>query len=234
MFCSTGWWKFNFVFFLFLIRFLTCYAFNIVDKSSARNLIFDFVLFGIIFYSTLLLIFTIVKNVAEINKRAIENDVLRNVAFTDTLTGLKNRSAYAKFARAQILSHKNNKKTKRMFVIIDIDDFKNINDTKGHSAGDEILKQIGALIADFSEASGCESFRIGGDEFALIFDDMPSDDVENLLNKMNDDIYAAIGVTLSFGTARLDFENLQRPFDTAFAEADKAMYANKQKKKSEI
>lgn len=230
IFFPSGWWKLNIVLIFFLIQFLNQYAFSIVDKNTAGSLIFDFVIFSIIFYSTLGLIFNLVKDVAEKNKKALENDELKNVAYIDTLTSMKNRSAYAKFTRRQVIKHRNNISTKSLFVIMDIDEFKNINDTKGHAAGDEVLKQVGAFITKYFEAFDCESFRIGGDEFVLLLDEMPLDDIEEQIRKMNEDLFTSIGVTLSYGCSKVDFNNL-KPFDIALEAADGIMYSNKHQKK---
>ena len=107
VFFSSGWWKLNVILVFFFIQFLNQYAFSI-DMSNARNIVFDFVIFSIIFYLTLILIFNLVKDSAEMNKKTYENDELKNVAYTDALTNMKNRAAYEKFVRRQVIKHRNN------------------------------------------------------------------------------------------------------------------------------
>ena len=65
VFFSSGWWKLNVILVFFFIQFLNQYAFSI-DMSNARNIVFDFVIFSIIFYLTLILIFNLIKDSAEI------------------------------------------------------------------------------------------------------------------------------------------------------------------------
>ena len=231
-FFSSGWWKLNIILILFLIQFVTQYAFKIVDKNSANELIFDFAVFTIIFYSTLDLLFNSVRDVAEKNEKAIENDELKHVAYIDALTSMQNRSAYVRFIKRQVLNHKNNSGTSFSFVIMDVDDFKHINDTKGHAAGDEILRQVGTFLTEYFEPFNCESFRIGGDEFVLLLEDMSLPDVEEQMKKMNEELFAKIGVTVSCGCTDVDFDK-SKPFDSALKTADKIMYNNKQKKKSQ-
>lgn len=227
IFFSSGWWKLNIVLVFFLIQFLNQYAFNIVDSISAVELAFDFVIFSIIFCSTLILIFNLVKSVAETNKRIFENDELKNVAYTDALTHMQNRAAYAKFTRRQSLNHRKNNSTFFTFVILDIDGFKNINDTKGHAAGDEILKQVGATIAKNIESVNCKSYRIGGDEFVLLLENMQLSDAEELVRKINEDLYNLNSITVSYGCSNVDFNNA-KPFEEALKKADAIMYSHKQ------
>ena len=63
---------------------------------------------------------------------------------------------------------KNGSLTVAMF---DIDFFKNINDTYGHLAGDEVLKNIAGICAEYAERHGGSAVRYGGEEFAIVFSD---------------------------------------------------------------
>lgn len=229
---SSGWWKFNFVLILFLTQFLNLYAFSITDKASAYEVIFEFVIFSIIFYSTLVLLFNLVEDVAEINKTNLENDVLKNVAYQDTLTGIQNRTAYAKFIRKQVLNHRNDCSKNLLFAIMDVDNLKNINDEKGHAAGDAILKKVGEFIKKHFIPLGCKCFRIGGDEFVVLFEEMSMSEVKEQIEKMNDDLFSSTGVTLSYGCSEVDF-NTSQPFDLALETADAIMYSLKHQKKTQ-
>ena len=226
VFFSSGWWKLNVILVFFFIQFLNQYAFNI-DMSNARDIVFDFVIFSIIFYLTLILIFNLVKDSAEMNKKTYENDELKNVAYIDALTNMQNRSAYEKFTRRQVLNHRKNAGTSFIFVILDINGFKNINDTKGHAAGDEILKQVGTFINEYFERYNCESYRFGGDEFVLLMKDIQLSYVENLIVKLNEELFNFNNITLSHGCSEVDFNNTN-PFHVALKTADAIMYSNKE------
>ena len=226
VFFSSGWWKLNVILVFFFIQFLNQYAFSI-DMSNARNIVFDFVIFSIIFYLTLILIFNLVKDSAEMNKKTYENDELKNVAYTDALTNMKNRAAYERFTRRQVLNHRKNPGAQFIFVMLDINGFKNINDTRGHVAGDEILKQVGKVITEYFESYNCESFRFGGDEFVLLIEDIQLSYVENLIVKLNEELVNLINVTLSHGCSEVDFNNA-KPFRVALEKADAIMYSNKE------
>ena len=113
---------------------------------------------------------------------------LEKLATEDDLTGLKNRRYIWEFSR-QIIEHAG-KENKRVTVLIfDIDDFKNYNDLYGHYAGDEVLKQAGALMQRCCRSHDVVG-RIGGDEFAVIFWDDPyiqeSSDLQSTEHEIRD------------------------------------------------
>jgi diguanylate cyclase (GGDEF)-like protein len=161
------------------------------------------------------------------NKKTYENDELKNVAYIDALTNMKNRAAYERFTRRQVLNHRKNTGTSFIFVMLDINGFKNINDTKGHAAGDEILKQVGAVITEFFGHYNCESFRFGGDEFVVLIEEMQLFDVENLIVELNEVLFNLNNITLSHGCSEVDFNNT-KPFHVALKTADAIMYSNKE------
>lgn len=92
---------------------------------------------------------------------------LEKLATEDDLTGLKNRRYIREFAR-QIIERAEAENRRVTLLVFDIDDFKHYNDLYGHGAGDEILKQAGALMKRCCRSHDVIG-RIGGDEFAVIF-----------------------------------------------------------------
>lgn len=227
-FFSAGWWKIIIVLLLFLIQFLNQYAFNIVDKNSAMNLALDFAIFSIIFNITLIIIFDSVKSVSETNKKTYENNILKDIANKDVLTNMQNRLAYVSFIEEKVKNRANDD-TYFVFVMLDIDDFKNINDTKGHTEGDKVLKLVGTTITEHSKKLKCNSFRIGGDEFVLLVENMQLSEVQESVKKLNRKLQKNNDITLSYGCSIVDF-NDENPFETAYKKADSIMYDNKQQK----
>ena len=97
-------------------------------------------------------------------------EVLLGEAHTDTLTGLANRRRFdEEFARA--FGSAIRRSSPISVAIIDIDHFKNYNDTFGHQAGDEALRSIAEAIAESVERSGDFAARYGGEEFVVILED---------------------------------------------------------------
>jgi diguanylate cyclase (GGDEF)-like protein len=97
--------------------------------------------------------------------------LLERLAMTDDLTGLRNRRYTLEFAR-QILERAKQDNGRVTLLLFDIDCFKHYNDTYGHLAGDEILKQAGVLMRRCCRPHDVVG-RVGGDEFAVIFWDEP-------------------------------------------------------------
>jgi diguanylate cyclase (GGDEF)-like protein len=121
---------------------------------------------------------------------AIETRIkhLEKLATEDDLTSLKNRRYIWEFSR-QVLEHAGKENKRVTLLIFDIDDFKNYNDLYGHCAGDEVLKQAGALMRRCCRSHDVVG-RIGGDEFAVIFWDDPyiqdSSDLQNIEHEIRD------------------------------------------------
>lgn len=130
-------------------------------------------------------LFTIVAvTIIYINNRRIEKyqEKLHNHAVTDLLTGLPNR-----FVCTELLNNFIKKGEKFAIVSIDLNNFKNINDTMGHQAGDKVLTEISArwkALAN-SRQTGTNDFlaRLGGDEYALIIQNYETSiDILNTIN----------------------------------------------------
>lgn len=90
---------------------------------------------------------------------------LKKMAYTDVLTGMNNRRKFTDLATDML---QRPAATGRYFFMIDIDDFKQINDTQGHDVGDEVLRAAAAAITACSAGQLCG--RLGGEEFGVIFD----------------------------------------------------------------
>ena len=94
---------------------------------------------------------------------------LRRTADTDSLTGIANRAAFDRALDAAMLrAHRQG--TPLLLALIDLDGFKAINDTLGHTAGDDVLRGVGRVL-EAPWLKGSFAARLGGDEFAVIVDD---------------------------------------------------------------
>ncbi len=170
---------------------------------------------------------------------ALQHYRLHIASITDSLTGLNNRRGLTEWVDTMI-SHFPTNSNLTMFYF-DIDDFKKVNDTRGHLCGDELLRSFCDLILNEVENAGCkrvpQSFgRISGDEFALIFRGLPKSKVTMIANGVThasrNPIHLSCGtlkVNFSLGIASSD-ENT-KTFDTLLSKADAAMYHVKRRGK---
>lgn len=113
-------------------------------------------------------------------------------------------------------------------VLIDVDNFKLINDKYGHDKGDEALVSIVTETLKFLP-KGCRMYRFGGDEFVIVSRKVETEVLRNSLEKVNDNL-AELDLRMSYGIVN------HKPNDdssVSLAEADKAMYENKRFIKSE-
>jgi diguanylate cyclase (GGDEF)-like protein len=101
-------------------------------------------------------------------RHALETQ-LRLLADTDSLTGLANRAAFDRTLESA-MAHARTEGTPLLLALVDLDGFKAINDTLGHTAGDDVLRGVGRSLGA-PWLNGCFAARLGGDEFAVIIDD---------------------------------------------------------------
>lgn len=99
----------------------------------------------------------------------LEHEAARRLAITDPVTGLYNRH-YFQMKLERALEEAQNGNKRLALLILDLDEFKKINDTTGHANGDRILRQVGALL-QASVREGDIVARYGGEEFAIIMPD---------------------------------------------------------------
>jgi len=159
-------------------------------------------------------------------------DEAQYLAFHDTLTGLPNRALFEdRLRRAMLTSGHDTGKVALLYL--DLDRFKHVNDTLGHPAGDELVRQTATRLQHTIREVDTVA-RLGGDEFALILIDIrdiraAEDIAERLLQKlqepyklMDDQVFisASIGIALSVGTDA-DADDLLRKADIALYEAKK-------------
>lgn len=156
------------------------------------------------------------------------------LAYHDSLTGLKNRAAYEEF-----LSEKRNEDEILAYLILDLDNFKLINDTFGHDVGDETLKKVAEVLKQF-EKDGDEIFRLGGDEFVIIIPNTTVEETEKrtqqLIEKMNEAFakqrhqeYIPLSVSIGVAFRPIHGKN----FEELYKKADEALYISKEKGKSQ-
>jgi diguanylate cyclase (GGDEF)-like protein len=155
--------------------------------------------------------------------RQIEIEHLREAAIRDQLTGVRNRLGLRR--------HIAENTDPMVYVMIDIDHFKSVNDKWGHDAGDHVLKELGRLLLQ-RETDQLAAFRYGGDEFLLTFTNTPEEDVHRICEQIAADFLTVLPqamqenkVALSFGIS--PFGAVLKPSE-AIHLADQQLYEAKQ------
>ena len=160
-----------------------------------------------------------------------ELDITRNLAFKDSLTGLKNKLAYIDAENRINYLIGQSKMNSFALVVFDLNNLKKINDSLGHEKGDGYIQKSAALIAKIFHHSPV--FRIGGDEFVAILENQDFTNREKLVSDFNDVINENLSndeYVVSIGLSEYNPVKDMR-FEEVFFRADKAMYKRKQELK---
>ncbi len=168
--------------------------------------------------------------IRDIGDRKRLHQEMERLAQQDSLTGLGNRRRFEQEVEAE-MARARRQVTPGALLLIDVDHFKLVNDSRGHLAGDKVLKQIAEVLSERLRESDSLA-RLGGDEFAILLPDTGLREArlvaESLTRAIREgtesegvaSVTASIGVALFDGDPRLDVH-------TVIAEADLAMYAAK-------
>ncbi len=183
---------------------------------------------------------SMIKNVEATNKKLLESErLLYDQAHFDSLTGLPNRPYFIKKVESDITNFYTDEqfanKQGIAFFFIDLDKFKAVNDTYGHSAGDKLLKQVAdnmdSVLKDYDSTSSFIA-RIGGDEFVIefIYDNRHDIAVlaEALISAINmpkqiDNIVLTPAISIGICVFPDDGEDI----DSIFLKSDSSMYKAK-------
>jgi diguanylate cyclase (GGDEF)-like protein len=158
----------------------------------------------------------------------------RQLADLDALTGLHNRRFFHEtLAREVARAHRYERRLG--LIVLDVDDFKEVNDRIGHLAGDGVLAEAAARIRDVVRSADV-ACRVGGDEFAVILPESGADDADQLYRRIQQSVSGRPmrhGGTLHFSAGVAE----QRPADDAaalFQRADEALYRAKESGKGRV
>ena len=168
-------------------------------------------------------------------KKERELQSARRMARMDELTGVRNRNALKEYA-AELDGMIKSGKIEHGFAIVmcDINDLKLINDTRGHSFGDEAIQRTGRLISDVYGHSPV--FRVGGDEFVAIIKGRDYEQRDELLSMIRKESQEnkrlRSGPVIACGMALFD-PTRDKDFDSVYNRADSRMYEDKISLKSE-
>ncbi len=172
----------------------------------------------------------VVTSTREVTELKRAQDELYHQAVHDPVTGLANRVLLMD-RLTQALTRMQRHPSQMVLLFIDLDQFKQVNDTFGHSVGDKLLVEIGRRLSMFSRPNDTVA-RFGGDEFVLIYDDVADDAIHGLLGRVMGSLSEPfldggreLFVTASMGVVVTT--NPQAAADDLIRDADTAMYQAK-------
>jgi diguanylate cyclase (GGDEF)-like protein len=161
--------------------------------------------------------------------------VNKEMSYIDALTQVKNRKAYDEKLKELVSLYKRYK-TIFSIAILDIDDFKKVNDTHGHSVGDLVLKDVAKLLTSTIRSTDM-LFRIGGEEFIIIFPNTALVNSEEVAQEIRKKIKSNLKVakndklTVSIGITEINCKDSE---DTIFGRIDTFLYNSKNNGKDKI
>lgn len=173
----------------------------------------------------------IVGRIINVEKDIVEKQTLIDLASKDALTGIYNNKTFHEIVN-NVLTHQ--PELKHAMMIIDVDDFKQINDEYGHMQGDKILKWIASAISG-SLRNDDVAARVGGDEFAVFMRNYKDrDNIEQLAERILhnfEKLSKDSGITVSCSLGVAMYPDNAVNFDELYKIADSAMYEIKRSSK---
>jgi diguanylate cyclase (GGDEF)-like protein/PAS domain S-box-containing protein len=162
------------------------------------------------------------------------NDQLRKLAVTDELTGLRNRRSFEERLVMEF-SMARRRKRELSVLLIDVDNFKTINDRWGHAAGDEVLRRLGTILRTTVRLPDLPA-RYGGEEFVVLLPESGEESAMGLarrvMQRVASEDWENEPLTISVGMAAMN-ESLENGFQLVEL-ADEALYAAKRAGKNRV
>lgn len=202
------------------------------DYRKTRDIVIHVLCAMALFFGLIVLI-----NVINRAVYAKQNKELQNKAETDLLTGLLNKIATQKHIEEYLEGEGKNKNA--MLCVLDIDNFKKINDTLGHAFGDQVLSELGAGIRSEFRITDIVG-RIGGDEFLVFLKDIKTDEIRvkeaarvaGFFKDFKAGDYVKYSATASIGVAM--YPKNGKTFEELYKAADRGVYLAKQRGKNRL
>lgn len=169
-----------------------------------------------------------------INQDMYAKEKLKKAAQRDSLTGLYNVGTAKKKIQEVLRNQAGNPEICNAFFLMDVDDFKSINDTKGHMTGDSTLQKFASVLTHTFRFQDI-IYRLGGDEFAVFAEDLQDStrSIANIMERFNRQIEASRMefpfLSVSVGIYVTDHRHT---YEQYYQEADKALYETKRNGKN--
>lgn len=185
-----------------------------------------------------LIVYDVTDNATHKKDLQQANSELAVLSQTDGLTGLFNRTHWENCLQAEykrwMRSHHAS-----CLVMVDIDHFKNVNDTYGHMVGDEVIRHISSLIREHVRETDI-SGRYGGEEFAILLADTPIENAQVFAERLRQEVAKSIvkyndievKYTISLGLAEID--NSIKNYEAWIECSDAALYRSKESGRNKV
>ena len=164
------------------------------------------------------------------DKVAGQQAQLYNMAVRDHLTGCFNRHGFSELANVY-LKQIEAKPDNVSFLLLDLDYFKNVNDSHGHDVGDQVLSEIGKLLASECRSNDLVA-RYGGEEFVVLLPHCKKSSAMRIARRLGEKVEnllpAGISITTSIGVTQVP-KSLKPDLDKMFKAADQAVYRAKKR-----
>jgi diguanylate cyclase (GGDEF)-like protein len=178
---------------------------------------------------------TLQDHIQNLDKKVQEKtDALKSLAVTDPLTKLYNRRYFAEIS-TELFELAKRENQPLSLMMIDIDKFKNINDTYGHQIGDVVIEKLASVMSKMKRESDI-ACRYGGEEFILLLPKTSKDGATKLADRIREtieytkvlthDSNKEVSFTISVGVSEVDFEK-DTNIEAVIKRADDAMYKAK-------
>ena len=177
----------------------------------------------------------VIKHVLDISERRRFEEQLQYLADHDSLTGLFNRRRFGEELTRHLQLAARHEPTGAL-LLIDLDNFKYVNDTLGHSVGDELMRGAARLLRTHLRASDTVA-RFGGDEFVVLLPDADADSAQTTARHLvalfeatlpSEQTGASAQMTVSIGVRAIDRAACRVSWEHLVGEADIALYAAKE------
>jgi diguanylate cyclase (GGDEF)-like protein/PAS domain S-box-containing protein len=177
----------------------------------------------------------VMGTMVDITERKQLEEALRSLSLTDDLTGLYNRRGFMTLAERH-LSLARRKKRDLLLILADIDGLKHVNDTFGHTAGDQVVMDAATVLKGTYRSVDIVA-RLGGDEFTAFPIEAGSDSAELLITRLqenvakhNDRYHRPFRLAMTVGIGRISTVNCPN-VQHLIAEADRALYQHKRNRR---
>src|SRR5258707_2395881 len=230
------WWVWGYTIFVVFLLAFAVIAFSLPAVRRGAETIFQInmvdVVFGLIALVVLFNAYVISKGTGikrlrrQLAEKQGHSDLLRNLAMVDPLTGLYNRR-FAEQRLAAEVARSERKGHPLTILTLDLNNFKQINDTYGHPAGDQVLQEFAARLNNVIRG-GDLAVRLGGDEFLVLLPECTSQQLQLVLGRLGslqvDWPGHEIPITFFAGSKQYELGELP---EEMLARADEVLYARK-------